>query len=67
MLLSTGYTILNYILLSIFFVTSCLTFSITYANATLMCVQMDAAIKAAMESVTHDSEVYARHHEGLVH
>jgi len=31
-----------------------------------MCVQMDAAMKTAMESVTHDLEVYARHHEGLV-
>jgi hypothetical protein len=31
-----------------------------------MCAQMDAAMKTAMESVTHDSEVYAHHHEGLV-
>ena len=42
------------------------THSLTYANATLMCVQMDAAIKAAMESVTHDSEVYARQRQDLV-
>ena len=27
---------------------------------------MDAAMKTAMESMTHDPEVYARHHEGLV-
>ena len=27
---------------------------------------MDAAMKAAMESVTHDPEVYARHREGLM-
>jgi hypothetical protein len=27
---------------------------------------MDAAMKTAMESVTHDPEVYARHHEELV-
>ena len=65
-LLSTRYATLNYIHLSVCFVTSCLTFSLTYANATLTCAQMDAAMKAAMESVTHDPEVYARHREGLV-
>ena len=27
---------------------------------------MDAAMKTAMESVTHDPEMYVRHHEGLV-
>ena len=63
-LLSTRYTILNYILLTFCFATSCLTF--TYANATLTCAQMDAAMKTAMESVTHDPEMYVRHHEGLV-
>ena len=63
-LLSTRYTILNYILLTFSFATSCLTF--TYANATLTCAQMDTAMKTVMESVTHDLEVYARNHEGLV-
>ena len=57
---------MNYILLSVCFITSCLTFSLTYANATLTCAQMDAAMKTAMESVTHDPEMYVRHHEGLV-
>ena len=27
---------------------------------------MDTAMKTAMESVTHDPEMYVRHHEGLV-
>ena len=63
-LLSTRYTILNYILLTFSFATSCLTF--TYANATLTCAQMDTAMKTVMESVTHDPEVYAHHHEGFV-
>ena len=40
--------------------------SLTYANATLTCAQMDAAMKTTMESVTHDPEMYVRHHEGLV-
>ena len=65
-LLSTRYTILNYIPLPVYFITPCSTFSLTYANATLTYAQMNAAMKTAMESVTHDPNVYAQHHEGLV-
>ena len=65
-LLSTRYTNLNHIPLPICYITSCLNFSLTYANSTLTCAQMDATMKTAMESVTHDPEVYARHREALV-